>query len=171
MKHPLEIARTNAGLTLDQLAELSGVNERTIRRAESFEAVSLETQWKLASALGTDPEQLWPPVRVGSTIAGPDGAYRVAAVASDGSFVISPVSFGANEVATAEEIKQRFGVSVAKPSTQAERHGYERLAAASRRKALAIEREHQRAAAKQAEVENAEAEGWSCFAQEMERVR
>ncbi len=160
MKHPLEVARTNAGLTLDQLAEASGVNERTIRRAESFEAVAAETREKLAGALGVEVEALWPPVVVGSVVASAEGAYRVTAVASDGSYIVQPVNFGPNEVLTTEEIKQRFGVTIA-GATQpaAARKGWEALAAASHRNAWELERAEDLARVEQMKVNAAEVPG------------
>lgn len=84
---------------------------RSIARAEYFQAVSDERKEKIAAALGVKTEDLWSEVRVGSIIAGPDGAYRVSAVASDGSFVIAPVEFGENELVSPAELKARFGVS------------------------------------------------------------
>lgn len=62
MENKLKAARMAAGLTQQQLAEKSGVNERQIRRIESgsssMKNVSLENGLALAKALGTTPENL-----------------------------------------------------------------------------------------------------------------
>lgn len=62
MENKLKSARMAAGLTQQQLAEKSGVNERQIRRIESgsssMKNVSLENGLALAKALGTTPENL-----------------------------------------------------------------------------------------------------------------
>lgn len=59
---PLQEARLAAGLTLAQLSEASGVNERQIRRVESGESAAGNLTAKnllaLADTLGIDPRKL-----------------------------------------------------------------------------------------------------------------
>lgn len=160
--HPVRVERERQNLTLDALAEKAGVSVRSLSRAESFQALREESKQKIAAALNVNVNDLWSEVRIGSIIAGPDGAYQVAATASDGSLIISPVSFGPNEVVSAAEIKQRFGVTV-QTATQPQRNGWRSLAEASRANALSVERVQAQASAAQAEVNKAEAQGWNLF--------
>lgn len=163
-QHPVRAERERQGLTLETFSERAGVSVRSLSRAESFQSVSEETQNKIATALGREIADLWSEVRVGSIIAGPDGAYRVAATASDGSYIIVPVEFGDNEVVTAAEIKSRFGVMV-QDATQGEpRGGWRSLAEASRVNANRIEQARAVGANEQARVNAAEERGWALMA-------
>lgn len=167
--HPVRVERERQGFTLETLADKAEVSIRSLSRAESFQSVSEDTKQKIADALGVDVSALWSEVRIGSIIAGPDGSYRVAATASDGSYIVSPVQFGPNEVVSADEIKQRFGVTVA-VATQRERDGWRSLAEASRVNALAIARAESGTAASQTEINAAEQIGRGLFIEAHEEV-
>ncbi len=170
MNHPIRAERERQGLTIEALADKAGVNERSIRRAEAWESVSAETRAKIADALGVAVAELWQPVGIGSVIAGVDGAARIAGMFG-GEYVLQPLEFAPPIQISDARLKARYAVDVVAPSTRPERHGYEALAEASRRNALQLEAAQQRAAAKQAEIENAEAVGWQQMASALERGR
>ncbi len=170
MTHPIRTERECQSLTIEALADKAGVNERSIRRAEAWESVSAETRAKIADALGVTVAELWQPVGIGSVITGVDGAARIAGMFG-GEYVLQPLEFAPPIQISEAELKARYAVDVVAPSTQPQRYGYEALAEASRRNALTIERQQQRAAAKQAEIEDAEAEGWAAMAAALEEVR
>ena len=56
--HPVRKARLNAGLNLRQLADLSSLSMTTLHKVESGVPVSELTTFRVATALGLDPEEL-----------------------------------------------------------------------------------------------------------------
>ena len=56
--HPVRKARLNAGLNLRQLADLSSLSMTTLHKIENGVPVSELTTFRVATALGLDPEEL-----------------------------------------------------------------------------------------------------------------
>jgi transcriptional regulator with XRE-family HTH domain len=56
--HPVRKARMSAGLNYRELAEQSHVSSTTLKKVEDGEQVSELTVFKIATALGLDPEEL-----------------------------------------------------------------------------------------------------------------
>jgi transcriptional regulator with XRE-family HTH domain len=57
---PLELARRAQGLTQSELADRAGVSRNLIAQAQHGYVPSLESQQRIADALGIDVAGLWP---------------------------------------------------------------------------------------------------------------
>ena len=60
-KNYLRERRQALNLTLEQLSKKTGIPYSTIRDAELGSAIAVTVALKLARALKTKPEELWPP--------------------------------------------------------------------------------------------------------------
>lgn len=171
MNHPVKIERERQGLTLDQLSTASGVSVRSLHRAESFQAVSGETQGKISVGLGVPVGELFVVCKIGAIIAGPDGgAFQVTATTSAGDWVIVPLEFGEVRVKSADALRAEFGVTV-QAAAQPERNGYAALAEASRLNANQIAQAEATAERDQARIDAAELRGWDAMAAAMDEAR
>lgn len=171
MTHPLRTERERQNLTINELADAADVNEKSVRRGESWEPVSAETRAKLATALGVEVESIWPRVEIGSIVAGQSGSARIAGMTASGNYVLQPMEFGPMVEISAADLKARFALDVVAAGTQSERRGFAALAAASARNAAEIEQQQRAGAAEQARVEHAEAAGWDAMAAAMDETR
>lgn len=171
MDHPLRSEREKRGLTITDLAERAGVNEKSVRRAEAFDSISGDTKIKIADALSVAVSSIWPVASVGAVVVGPSGAARIVGRTGSGGYALEPLSFGQVTEVSESELKARFAVDLVAAGVQSERHGFTVLAETSRRNAADIERAQQRAAADQARVHDAEEAGWAAIATTMDEIR
>lgn len=167
--HPARKIREQRGLTIEEVAAMADVSERSIRRMESYEQVSAATREAVAAALGVDLTEIYEPVGIGSVISGVDGAARIAGM-FNGRYVLQPLEFAPPIEVTEAELKARYAVDVLAPNTQRERDGWRSLAEASRANALNLARAESAAASAQAEVNAAEARGWGLLVETHEEA-
>lgn len=134
MDHPIRTARESRGLSVDALAELASINERSVRRAEAWESVSADTRAKIAKALGVEVSDLWEPVEIGSVVAGIDGPARIAGMFG-GEYVLQPLEFAPPISVSEADLRARYSVEVVAPLARraAKLPSSPRLAEAARR--------------------------------------
>lgn len=171
MNHPARKLREQRGLTIEEVAAKADVSERSIRRMESYEQVSVGTRKSVAAALEVDFSEIYEPVGIGSIISGVDGPARIAGQFG-GNYVLQPLEFGPPIEVSEAELKARYAVDTVAPATRENpRGGYEALAEASHLNANRIARAAAVGEAQQADVDASEAHGWAKFADALDETR